>query len=309
MTEKLTINQAVAGFILNCNARHLSHKTITMYEWILRKFATHCHDLPLQDITLAHIETFLADQPISNTSLHHYHAAISSLYTWATTRTPPLAAAHLGRQMRAPKPDEHTINPFTAEEVRSLLKFSGKTRAYHRTGKRASDHSLNTGLRNHTLILLLLDTGMRASELAGAAIADVDMKQQRLNITGKGRKTRTVKFSPRTGETLWKYLASRPDARAGDALIATLRGSALDNNQIYQILHRIGARAGVSDVHPHRFRHTFATEFLRNGGDPYTLQELLGHSSMDMVRKYVHLAQIDIDNAHRRASPVDNWRL
>ncbi len=116
---------------------------------------------------------------------------------------------------------------------------------------------------------------MRTSELAHATIADRDAKQQRLYIVaGKGGTPRTVKFNARTGEYLWKYLETRPNARAGDALIATLHGSALDRGKIYQILVRIGKRAGVSDVHPHRFRHTFATEFLRNGGDPYTRQDL-----------------------------------
>lgn len=309
-TEQITLTQAIDGFVLHCNARHLSAKTVEMYEWILRKLADHLHNPLFANIALEDIEGFLAAQEISSTSLHHYHAAISSLYTWGTTRRPPLVAEHLPRQIPAPKVDDADINPFTQAEIKALLTFAGKTREYHRPGKRTNDHSLNSGLRNQVLILLLLDTGVRASELAHATIADLDAKQQRLHIVaGKGAKSRTVKFSARTGEYVWKYLATRPNARAGDALIATLRGSALDRGEIYQILRRIGKRAGVSNVHPHRFRHTFATEFLRNGGDPYTLQDLLGHSSMEMVRRYIHVSQVDIDNAHRRASPVDNWRL
>jgi len=74
-------------------------------------------------------------------------------------------------------------------------------------------------------------------------------------------------------------------------------------------LQAIGNRAGVRNVHPHRFRHTFAISFLRNGGNGYTLQMILGHTTMEMVRKYLNLAQADLESAHRLASPVANWRL
>ena len=83
----------------------------------------------------------------------------------------------------------------------------------------------------------------------------------------------------------------------------------MDRHRLLKQLQSIGKRAGVDNVHPHRFRHTFAISFLRNGGNVYTLQMLLGHSTLDMCKKYLNIAQADLESAHRLASPVANMRL
>jgi integrase/recombinase XerD len=78
---------------------------------------------------------------------------------------------------------------------------------------------------------------------------------------------------------------------------------------LLHMLNHLGDRVGVQGVHPHRFRHTFAIEYLRNGGDVFTLQRLLGHSSLDICNRYLQIVKSDIGEAHKRASPADRWRL
>jgi site-specific recombinase XerD len=150
---------------------------------------------------------------------------------------------------------------------------------------------------------------LRASELCSILIKDVDTRNHRILVMGKGTKERIVQYSARTGQAIWRYLSGRPDARPTDTLFATLDGYAMGKDRLEKVLRAVGDRAKIANVHPHRFRHTFAIQFLRNGGDPFTLQALLGHSTLDMVKRYLHIAQTDLESSHRRASPVDNWRL
>jgi integrase/recombinase XerD len=93
----------------------------------------------------------------------------------------------------------------------------------------------------------------------------------------------------------------------GDGLVIIQQGRALNIHRLWHIVVGISKRANVSNARPHRFRHTFAVQFLRNGGDIFTLHMLLGHSSLEMVKHYAKLAAIDAEQAHRRASPADHW--
>ena len=199
--------------------------------------------------------------------------------------------------------------PFTKREVELMLAACDRGKTYTRPGKRACANGRPTALRGRAILMLLTDTGLRATELCSLATRDTDFKNHRILILGKGKKERHVRISPRTEQAIWRYLATRPEARPTDPLFATSDGLPMERNILLRMTHRVGERAGVEDAQPHRFRHTFAVMFLRNGGNIFELKEMLGHGSLEMVNYYLHLAQIDLDRAHQDASPVMNWLL
>jgi len=118
-----------------------------------------------------------------------------------------------------------------------------------------------------------------------------------------------VPFSSITSLALWRYLATRPDARPVEPLFITTRDRALNKYGVRDVVVSLGDRAGVDNAHPHRFRHTFAINFLRNGGNLLALQDLLGHERMDTVRIYAKQAEVDLERQQKGASPADRWKL
>jgi integrase/recombinase XerD len=306
---QFTLSQAKEGFFLNAAARGLSEHTLSDYENTINKFIVFVgEDTPIAQITTRQVTEFLASfTELSNKTLLNYHTGLSAMWTWAIGEK--LVSENVVRAITPPKPEIRKIIPFTENELRLMLGALEKSRPYTRPGKKLSDHSIPGADRNRAILLLLVDTGLRASELCEIAIQQVDNRNHRILVMGKGSKERLVQFSARTGQAIWRYLASRPEAGPTDSLFTTIDDHPMDKDYLRHVIDRIGKRAKIEDVHPHRFRHTFAIQFLRNGGDPFTLQMLLGHSTMEMVKRYLALAQTDLEAAHRKASPVDHWRL
>lgn len=302
-------SKVVEGFTLSMNARHLSKNTIQDYTRTLDKFTAFLEeDKSIHEITSQHIEHFLASfKNHSNKSLLNYYVGLSSLWTWLVKEE--IVNVNVVRKLKPPKPETKEITPFTEEEVRAIMSALNRSRVYVRGGRNV-DHSLGSFERNRALILLFLDTGVRASELCDLKIEDLDTRNNRVFVRkGKGAKERLLRFSPRTGQMIWRYLATRKDADPQDPLFISKLNRPMSRQKLSEMFRVIGRRANVKGVYPHRFRHTFAIEYLRNGGNAYALQAALGHSTLETVKKYLKLAQIDLDTAHRRASPVDNWRL
>jgi site-specific recombinase XerD len=213
------------------------------------------------------------------------------------------------RKVERPRPEIRAISPFTKTEVERLFQAIEKSAVYARPGKKPCSHRLKDPYRSKAILLVLLDTGMRASELCGIRFVDF-LSSNQVRVFGKGGKERILPLSEVTVRAINEYVQEeRPPVRdQRDYLFVTRSGKQLFAHDLYHRILKIGQRAGVH-ANPHRFRHTFAINFLRNGGDIYALQAMLGHASLEMVKRYLAIARADVEEAHKKASPVICWNL
>ena len=263
---------------------------------------------PWPAITPADIRAFLGSlNGLSAKTVRNYHTGLSALWTWALKEG--LVQRHIVRAVDPPKAEKREIIPYTEQDIRAMLAACDQSRSYVRPGKRRCSHARPTATRDKAIIAFLVDTGVRASELCNLRIRDVQLANQQALVMGKGSKERLVEFSPNTAKHLWRYSATRDETADHDFLFVSLDGQSLSRYALRRVILNIGARAGVPNANVHRFRHTFAIQFLRNQGNIFALQRMLGHSTLDMVNRYLRIAQADIKRAHQTASPLANWGL
>lgn len=311
--DSIALSSATDGFELSLRARSLSENTIDDYLRTLHALSKHiATDPTINKITRDDIQGFLASEAdrLSKKSLLNRWIGLSAFWTWCVQER--LVRVHILHGLKPPRPEQRLIDPLDVEEVRAMLAVVERSRPYRlqEVVSGPVDFSLPFASRNRAIIMLLIDTGLRASELCSLSMKDVDLKSGHIKAYGKGDKERLLNISGRTRSAIWKYISSIQDPRPDDPLFLSRGGRRLGREELAHTIHAIGKRANIDGpVHPHRFRHTFAIMYLRNGGDVYTLQKYLGHSTMEMVRRYLALAQVDMDTAHRRASPAENWRL
>lgn len=229
------------------------------------------------------IETLLR-RGVSPITVNTYSRAINAFLRWLSQE------GHCSKPVRIErlKEPETVVLCYRPDHVQRLMRY----RPRHQTEKRA-----------WMMALLVLDTGMRLKEVLSLHAEDVNLDQRLVTVRdGKGGKQRIVPISGELRKMLFKYLA----AKSSGLLFGTRNGFKLLQNNVRRDLGALCGRLKISGVKGgyHVLRHTFALSYVRNGGDVFRLQRILGHSTLDMTRRYVNLQTEDLLDVHDRMSPL-----
>jgi len=237
---------------------------------------------------------------LSPYSVRNYLAPVRAFSTWLTKHDPPLIAKNVLADL--PLPPLPNLEPKSVAE----RDFAAVLRTCNlRT---------EAGARDAAILHLAFDTGLRAGEIGNARVRDLDLKGRSLVVwweTSKGGKQRTVYFGARSAALLRRYVDQhRPDVDSEQLFLSLptkhdLDGvSALTVNAIEQMFRRRCRQAKVDYFHPHQARHTFGPNFLLGGGDPFSLQQLLGHTTLHTTGIYVNMRAEQLREQHRKADPM-----
>jgi len=299
----IPLHRLIEGFLLSCRVENKSPATISFYKNILDKFQWYLHKYGIDIIDAATIRSFLgylkdspsrwdsnnkrANRPVYPYTIDRYYTGLSALFRWAVSEgmidTNPMAT------IKKPRVQRKIIKGFEPEVCQKLIGYFN--------GKSLEDY------RNKAIVYMFLDTGLRLSELANLKMSDINMEQGIIKVTGKGDKERLVRIGIKTQKALWNYLAHRPvDA---DHVWLGRDNAPFTVDGIAQMVRNLCKKHGIR-LSPHKLRHSFAISFLRNGANPFELQIALGHSTLEMTRRYTQaLGFEDVFKRHVMASPVD----
>ncbi len=296
----MNLSQAIDGYLLFKAAR-AAKTTIQTDRAFLKQFQLWLKGDPdIATIDAEIIRRYLEyekDRGLAPHTRRRIHATLSGLYTWLASDDISLVTSNPVKAVPPPKLPRRVVKTLDHEHIDRLLNVADRAR---------------TPRRARAMLLFLVDTAARATEVATVQLSNVDLKSGRVKIVGKRDKERFVYLGKRALSTLWLYVADeRPDpARASDDnLFLTEDGYPMDRHSIRRVIYRLADWAGIH-ANPHLFRHTSAIEHLRHGMDAFSLQKLLGHETLEITKGYVSaLADEDVEVQARRTSPADNWRL
>ncbi|GCE48251.1 integrase/recombinase XerD [Thermosporothrix hazakensis] len=290
----MKIEKAIKGYIIDCRTRGRSYRTIEWYEQKLRVFADWMREEEeieeLEEVSTLHLRAFVLHiqsiqvgrptvnkngdpSEISPLTVKGYVQVVKGFFNWCYQEE--LIEKNPGARLQLPKVPEYVIPTFSSEHIRMMLAVC--------------DTSTALGYRDYTIVLLLLETGVRISELCNLRMQDVH--EDYIKVNGKGKKEREIGISAGVSKCLWKYINKYRKARdeKEDRVFINRAGVPLTPTGVDQVLDDLKERAGITGVRvsAHTFRHTFARMYLEQGGDLYKLSLLMGHSDVEVTQEYL----------------------
>jgi integrase/recombinase XerD len=278
----------IATFLSDRRAQNLSSGTVHFYDVKLKVFMQFCNAqlyTTLADLTPDSIRSFLLqlrEQGHNPGGIHCYYRTVKTLLSFIEAEYEPAAWHNPIRKVKAPRVATEPLQGIETDTFNKLLAVCEK-------------HTF-CGERDRTILLLLLETGMRASELCNLNVEDVNLTDSSLLIRcGKGKKPRFV-FIGKTARKqlrIWlRYCDTVP-------LFVTRGQERLCYMTLRQVVRRLAERAGVKQPGLHDFRRSYCLQSLRAGVDMLSLSRLMGHSSLQMLSRYARQTKDDLQTAYK----------
>jgi len=310
----LTIGELADRYRLSNVAEGKSPKTVKWYDEILRSFGAYnkaklqCYDISsfsidsVRDYILhlrhkpkfrGHPYTPEQGETVSPRTVQCHVRGLKAFSSWLHMEG--YTTENILKNLKLPKAPAKIIEPLSAEEIEKVTD----------TINRRSP----TGWHNYAIFVTLLDTGLRVSEVAGITLSRVDFARGCIKVMGKGAKERIVPIGKFVQMTLLRYADEvRPRLADGDSLFLSSGGKQITANGIKLAFSRLAKSSDVERLHAHLCRHTFAINYLLNGGDIFSLREILGHTTLEMVNHYLHFTASQITEQHQKSSPMDRLK-
>lgn len=233
---------------------------------------------------------------LSPASVQNYVRSLRPFFSWLHREG--YTEENILAQLRPPKIPQKMVQILTNEEVARILTCINNNTIF--------------GSRDRAMVITPLDTGLRLSELIGLKLIDAHIDQGYLKVMGKGAKERVVPIGNVAHKALQRYLfhfRPEPFFEDQDHFFLTLDGRPMSISTVQTIFVWLAKKSGVKRFHVHLCRHTFVTNYLINSGDVFSLQQILGHNTLQMVRNYINLASAQVRVQHRKLSPMDRMNL
>jgi integrase/recombinase XerC len=287
-----TLRQSSAKYLSELTRRGASAHTLRNYAADLEQLAAYFDRTPIEvaALDLSLLREWLADlydQQLAVPTIRRKISAVRALFKFL--RQEGLLQANPAARLRIPKAPQKLPDVMTAEKTNNLLDAVTELPEKH---------------RDIAILELLYGCGIRVSELVGIDLGDLSLHDGWLRVRGKGNKERQVPVPERARAALAQYLETRQARPDQTALFLNSRGQRLGDRQVRRLVKLYALLiTGDSTVHPHSFRHAYATHLLSDGADLRAIQELLGHARLSTTQKYTQVSLKDLQAVYDRAHP------